>query len=93
MQIVIDIDEEDYEYVKEVVQQEEYVLSKFYYPIANGTPLPKGHGRLIDASQLFMVTECRPDGTEFTYVPYTSIENAEAVIKADKEVEDEGSGV
>ena len=44
MQIVIDIPEETYEYWKEHCH--EYVLSE---AINNGTPLPKGHGRLIDA--------------------------------------------
>jgi len=43
VEVVIKIPKEDYEYVKEVVQKEEYVLSKFYYTIANGTVLSKGH--------------------------------------------------
>jgi hypothetical protein len=44
MQIVIDIPEETYEYWKN--HSYEYVLAE---AIKNGTPLSKGHGRLIDA--------------------------------------------
>lgn len=43
MKIVIDIPEETYEYWKE--HKHEYVLAE---AISNGTPLPKGHGELID---------------------------------------------
>lgn len=56
MQIVIDIDEDDFKIIKHNVEvnhplcplSEEVVVTK----IANGTPLPKGHGRLIDADAL-----------------------------------------
>lgn len=47
MKIVIDISEHYYEILKHDVEQ-----GNDYKPIvliANGTPLPKGHGRLIDA--------------------------------------------
>ena len=46
MQIVIDISEEDYEYLKT------HNKHGLYSSILNGTPLPKGHGRLIDADVL-----------------------------------------
>lgn len=47
MQLVIDINEEYYEMLKyDVEHGNDYVPVKL---IANGTPLPKGHGRLIDA--------------------------------------------
>lgn len=54
MQIVIDIDKEDFEIMKHNVavnnplcplSERETVIM-----IANGTPLLKGHGRLIDAN-------------------------------------------
>ena len=46
MQIVIDIDEQEYNSVKK------YPGSyNFGYVIANGTPLPKGHGRLVDIDE------------------------------------------
>ena len=48
-----------------------------------GIKLPKGHGDLIDRSQLLTVTECMEDGTERCYVPYAHIEEAETIIEAE----------
>lgn len=50
MQIVIDIDKDYYEILKHEVEHGHDF--KPYNLIANGTPLPKGHGRLIDADKL-----------------------------------------
>lgn len=44
MQIVIDIPEEDFERCKKRFQMRIGIMSN---AIANGIPLPKGHGRLI----------------------------------------------
>ena len=54
MKIIIDIPEEVYECCLPfkgsiVISNECNYLSEMTYSIANGTPLPKGHGRLIDA--------------------------------------------
>ena len=62
MELVIDIDECIY---NRVSNNEAYVLSEvddilIENAIANGTPLPKGHGRLIDANVLM-------DGLEDNY--------------------------
>ena len=57
MQIVIDIPEEEYQnYLK---MRPAYPKGVFCYikAIQNGTPLPKGHGRLIDANELLKMTE------------------------------------
>ena len=51
MKILIDIDEEYYEIIKHDVKVNHNDF-KPYEIIANGTPLPKGHGRLIDADEL-----------------------------------------
>ena len=51
MQVVIDIDDEYYSYLRRVV----FTDRIFYRPvaiIAKGKPLPKGHGRLIDADDI-----------------------------------------
>jgi len=57
MQIVIDIDEKDFEIIKHNVavdnplcplSQKEMVAA-----VANGIPLPKSHGRLIDEAELY----------------------------------------
>ena len=52
MQIVIDIPEKIYKHIifqKLPCQQLPYGLSDM---IKNGTPLPKGHGRLVDISKI-----------------------------------------
>ena len=53
---------------------------KVYDAIKNGTPLPKGHGRLIDADDFFETF------SELDNEPYN---NFPAVIEADKEAENE----
>ena len=51
MQIVIDIPEEEYIGIKKwgkTINSELYLLNG----VLNGTPLPKGHGRLIDSDDM-----------------------------------------
>ena len=43
--------------------------------------------RLIDTDELSTVTDIREDGTEFTYIPYSEIEEAPTVYDVDKVVE------
>ena len=79
MQIVIDIDEDTY---NQVSNNDAYVLSEVDYilienAIANGTPLPKGHGRLIDENDLW------PHCIDFC-VAYDDILSAPTIIEADK---------
>ncbi len=107
MQIVIDIDEnvftrlfdngmEDYE----IVNDDLFTMAK---AIRKGTPLPKGHGNLIDQRELFLSLFKLTDGK---ICPDTNIDNfpiefpvkaikqkimkATPVIEADKESEVEG---
>lgn len=52
--------------------------------IKNGTPLPKGHGRLIDADAMFedVKNYCiDPDAHDWTIFDF--INNADTIIKAD----------
>lgn len=60
MKLIIDIDEETY---KRVSTDDAYVLGEVDFilienAIANGTPLPKGHGRLIDADRFVETHDC-----------------------------------
>ena len=48
MQIVIEIDEEDYNRLKEIPYVFDSLVSRLYNAVKNGTPLPKNHGDLID---------------------------------------------
>ena len=49
MQIVIDINDEIY---KEILNEKDGWSNYVHGSIRTGTPLPKGHGRLIDADDI-----------------------------------------
>ena len=52
MQIVIEISDDDYQFIKDT-EFENYVVTKHLYEaVYKGTPLPKGHGRLGDLDVL-----------------------------------------
>ena len=50
MQIVIDISEKEYNAIKE--NDMGFYNGRFFRMIRNGTPLPKGHGKIIDVNDL-----------------------------------------
>ena len=56
MQIVIDITEEKFNMLKNEMYCGIYD-AELYKAIENGTPLPKGHGRLIDADNFLKDNE------------------------------------
>jgi len=86
MQIVIDIPEEEYNWI---IKSDKTVFADvaskecMLHAIKNGTPLPKGHGRLIDADALL---KKHPEFDTYPF-PSTTIDNAPPIIEADKEVE------
>ncbi|MBP5420856.1 MAG: hypothetical protein J6Y78_00285 [Paludibacteraceae bacterium] len=83
IELVIKIPEAEYELI---VNDEACGLNTLTRAIAKGTQLPKGHGDLIDKSNLLTITDY--DGeNEKTYVLYEEIEDAQPIIKADKESE------
>ena len=97
MQIVIDIPEDRYKWIKQRVEEnknEPTHLPMEYVLIANGTPLPRGHGRLIDADKMKnkmlyshdIGAEIEMNGTEevINYI----FNDAPTIIEADKEVEE-----
>lgn len=83
MQIVIDIPEEVYKCVMDGTY-----CGTLYEELKTGTPLPKGHGRLIDADALY---------DQFEYADYDfeeTLEYAPTILEADKaesEVQDADS--
>ena len=89
MKLLIDISEKDYQNF--VLQNDSGILDektpshRAKIAIANGTPLPKGHGRLIDAAELRMDTEWDEHIGCFTAYSLSEIVNAETVVEADKE--------
>lgn len=91
MQIVIDIPEDIYEHwrtmkniISDYYNYKEY-MSKVHVAIADGTPLPKGHGNLIDRDVLECDTEY--DFYNDGYIAYSKsqIMSAPIIIEADKE--------
>lgn len=78
MEIVINIPKEDYEYLKS------HNENGLYNAILNGTPLPKGHGRLVDVDVLakdFSKCTCKCDCSFFTCPVF----NQKVIIEADEE--------
>lgn len=78
MELVIKIPEEEYRNI--CLMSKEGIGMALYDWVANGIQLPKGHGKIIDESQ---ITKC--------YMPINSFDmrgirtNAPAIIEADKE--------
>lgn len=87
MQIVIDIPEVFYEALRktdEIISGQrsgKTFMSVIYNAVANGTPLPKGHGRLIDADRLW------DSYHDLGYDFYEAFDLAETIIEADMESE------
>ena len=79
MHIVIDILEDDYR----KVQDGRASVSMMRKAIRNGTPLPKGHGRLIDADLLEEEIEDYSEGV-FAMRPEFLVKDAVTIIEADK---------
>ena len=83
MKMVIDISEDDYR----KVQDGRASVSMMRKAIRNGIPLPKGHGRLIDADALEKEIEDYSEGA-FAMRPEFLVKDALTIIKADKESEE-----
>lgn len=89
MQIVIDIDDEDYKRIQDVPDVFNSLTSRTYSAIKNGTLLPKEHGRLGDLDAL------REEVSSWGMNDYEpsdfidEIDMADVIIEADK-VESEG---
>lgn len=103
MQIVIEIDEELYEAIKSD-RINYYDALDGFEAIANGTPLPKGHGRLIDADAeakrwgLDKATKYGNETSEQQHFSFSTmmmyeiadiLDDADVILEADKEVSDE----
>lgn len=89
MQIVIDIADEYYEYLKKLMLNGD-VLGARERKILNGTPLPKWHGRLIDADELFDKVQFADfSSSDDVNTALLSIGDAPTIIEADK-AESEG---
>ena len=93
MKIVIDISEEEYNKIKE--NDCGLFKGRYFDMIRNGTPLPTGHGRLVDADALILnnkdyigtTAHLMEDEVRNETVKWINedIENAPTIIEADKE--------
>lgn len=84
MELVIKIDEEEYEATKCIPKLYRGNLIK---AIANGTPLPKGHGRLVDENHVIAELVYRKHllADNVTCGEVTEIFDSAVVVEAEKE--------
>ena len=88
MQIVIEIDDKLYKRIKYLEPKANTMLDELMRSIQNGTPLPKGHGRLIDADELKRTME-KDKRRALSFVDLTDfVWLAPTIIEADKESEE-----
>lgn len=89
MKIVIDILKEVYESAKNGTLNE---LQSMYIcgSVVEGTPLPKGHGRLVDADSLLdHIVDYGEGQHRLMLIDTYYVRNADAIIEADKETEND----
>lgn len=90
MKIVIELNEEVYDEILNGIENAEIAgvgLGDLSIALKNGTPLPKGHGRLIDADALKKESVMCPTvgNAETLLLDIWNVEHAPTIIEADKE--------
>lgn len=78
MKILIEIENDIYEHAKDT-SEDSYDEFTAMRAIANGTPLPEHHGRLIDADRLMRVDHI---------ILESQVDNAPTIIEATEEVQE-----
>lgn len=91
IEVVIKIDEDTYKDIKKgkIYSSVRDVPQESVLAIANGTPLRKGHGPLIDVNELEPDTEWSYYEDDYTSYSRNQIESAEVVVEADDPEEKE----
>lgn len=90
MKLIIEIPEVYYEALRKTdviisgQRSGKTLMSVIFDAVANGIPLPKGHGRLIDANDLWF-----EDIDDISCVTQRNVENAPTIIEADTESEEQ----
>ena len=89
MQIVIDINEEEYEDILNGIEHARIAgvpIGILNQAIENGTPLPKGYGRLIDINDIEWAKHKEERNyMEYEVIDWEDILNAPTIIEADTE--------
>ncbi len=93
MQILIDIDEEIYKRILPykdlpIVSNLANDYPEITHAVANGVPLPKGHGRLIDANRLRSMYSINRANFNTVVGIQKWIDEAPTIIEADRSEED-----
>lgn len=81
IELVIKISEEDFERCKKRFQMRVNIMGD---AIANGIPLPKGHGRLIDADSMKTMKNIQSANFNAVELIRLWIDKQPIIIKADK---------
>lgn len=82
MKVVIDITKQDYQLA---CKYPDVLTSVYAHAIKKGTPLPKGHGDLIDACEEMRLMQSYDYDTYEDYLrAFDMLDNAPTVIEADK---------
>ena len=95
VEVVIRIPKEVYEKIQQIDriilgrQNGKTIEFALWNGVKNGTVLPKGHGRLIDADAINIHDVSPTYGMEVYGVTQDDIEYEPTVIEADREVQDE----
>ena len=93
MQVVINIDEEVYKRVLPykdvpVISNPADDISELIHAIVNSTPLPKGHGRLVDADEIDNNIYDLTRSMDLNYGQISEVvDTAPTIIEKDDEVE------
>ena len=84
--MVIDIPEEYYKraLLYKDLLEDGNLTTQAVISVANGTPLPKGHGDLIDRDKLDCDSDWSDWTDDFMAVSWSQINDAEAIIEADE---------
>ena len=89
MKIVIDIPKSIYETIEKDQFITRFQLAVLQSQIRKGTPLPKGHGRLIDAREYEnSIRKHYFDNSTVIRCTEIALDNAPTIIEADTESED-----
>lgn len=82
MQLVINIDEEKYKWLKEHIPKAD--KNSIVGAVVHGTPIPKGHGRLIDADAINLKNISPVDGFSVYGATAEDIDLTPTVLEADE---------
>ena len=89
VEVLVHMPKEDYMFIKTMVENGYEPPSSYYYNIASGTVLPKGHGRLIDADEYKeYLYACETNGRPLHIMELderlATVDEAPTIIEADK---------